>query len=66
MKVTIGMRVQGEIDEGKVIAMTNEWCIYELDRPVGGEKEVAEPWRSIQIVAEKPGEVVSPISEKEI
>ncbi len=62
MKVQIGMRVEGEVDSGTVIAMTSEWCIYRLDKPCrDGTCECAEPWTSIQLAIEtpKPGQEVS-------
>ena len=68
-KVQIGMRVHGEIDEGTVIAMTSEWCIYRLDKPgTDGTCEIAEPWYSIDIVPEVPkvGEEVSARTTHEI
>jgi hypothetical protein len=67
MKVEIGMRVRGEVDSGKVIAMTNEWCIYQIEKPYrDGTREIAENWRSIEIVADGPAALVSSLSEKEI
>jgi hypothetical protein len=66
MKVTVGMRVTGEVDGGTVVAMSAEWCIYRTDKKGrDGSWECAEPWTSIIIEAE-PGEVASSIPEKEL
>lgn len=68
-KVKVGMRVDGEVDSGTVIAMTSEWCIYRLDKPAAdGTCECAEPWSSIQLAIEypKPGEEVSSRTEHEV
>jgi hypothetical protein len=69
VKVTIGMRVSGEIDRGTVIAMTSEWCIYRLDKPGSdGMCEIAEPWPSVEVEYETPapGQEVSSRTEQEI
>lgn len=65
MKVKLGMRVSGEIAQGPVIAMTKEWCVYtdEDDARRGKYSEIAEPWDSIMIVAEKPDAIEGSLAE---
>jgi hypothetical protein len=68
-KVKIGMRVNGEVDSGTIIAMTSEWCIYKLDKPwKDGTQECAENWTSIQLAIDPPesGQEVSSINEQEL
>jgi hypothetical protein len=69
IKVRIGDQVFGECGEGRVIAMTPEWCVYRDDRPsrLSPEgREYAELWEGITLVPETPKEVVTPLTEKEI
>jgi hypothetical protein len=69
IKVKIGMRVDGEVGSGTVIAMTNEWCIYKLYKPwSGGELECAEQWSSIRLAIDppEPGQEISPLNEQEL
>lgn len=59
VKAEIGMRVWGEMgEEGTIIAMTREWCIYKVE----GRHEYAEPWDDIVIVPIKPDGVVGSLS----
>jgi hypothetical protein len=61
VKVKIGTVVCGEIDQGPVVAMSKEWCIYQTK--LG---EIAEEWASIEIVSSGPDSIVSSIEEKEL
>lgn len=65
MKVTVGMFVHGECGSGKVIAMTEQWCIYKDKNMKAGNDEIAEPWDSITIQV-GPESVTSSIPEKEL
>jgi hypothetical protein len=66
MKVKIGMEVMGNCDTGRVVAMSKDWCIYQVEAPEGKTFELAELWDDITIPAEIPEEAVSSIEEKEI
>lgn len=65
MKITVGTFVEGECGAGKVIAMTEQWCIYKDLKMKPGNDEIAEPWNSIVIPLEA-AETVSSIQEKEL
>lgn len=62
MKVTVGMKVGGELDVGIVLAMSRAWCIYGC----ADGTEIAEPWESISIVVDGPSEVASSVSEVDL
>lgn len=68
MKVTIGMLVEGEVAVGRVIAMTNQWCIYRESKlqKDGSQMEFAEPWECIMIVQDGPDKMHSQLKEKEL
>ena len=59
--IKLGDEVSGEFDQGKVIAMTKNWCIYQTK---SGE-ELAEEWPSIDLLFEKPSEPQTQLVEKE-
>ena len=65
MKVTIGTKVYGECDTGIVVAMSKEWCIYEVHEKSGKSHEIAEPWDDIVVAHDGPEAVVSSIPETE-
>lgn len=62
MKIRIGDKVRWVEggDEGSVVAMTNDWCIF-----LAGKIEIAVPWEQIELVA-LPGDMTTLLHEKEI
>ena len=65
MKVTIGMKVQGQCGSGEVVAMSKEWCIY-AETVRGVTCELAEPWSDVSVLHDGPAKVVSSVSEAEV
>jgi hypothetical protein len=63
MKPTLGMQVSGEVAVGRIVAMSKEWCIYEVTEKNGKTHECAEPWDCVLIVIDPPIAPVSSVTE---
>lgn len=59
----IGMRVWGDMDEeGVIVAMTKEWCIYKVKHEDGNSVEYAEPWNDIVVSPRPPTKVAGSLN----
>lgn len=63
VRPVLGMMVCGEVSTGRIVAMSKEWCIYEVTPKSGKVHECAEPWDTIVVVIETPTQAVSAIVE---
>lgn len=63
VRPVVGMKVHGEVGSGHIVAMSKEWCIYEVVEKNGKIHECAEPWDGIVVAIETPTAAVSRVTE---